>query len=227
MSSHCIIFDCPALIFSITSSAKCCNASFDNADRWGPRSTASQISSLVQGRPVLVGHPIWDHSRKSSPAGCDVAIPDGHMSPLHVFGRLVAVGSSVSPVCVVHADVFACCSCSACRHRLFWSRNLSISLPMTSAPVASMTGGSNPSRVSSSLIHLPTLWPLESGPGAGTRGVAVSCSPFGRRDSESVTLPRPSGCIEFLMCGTFDGLLLFGLALALTSPRGSTSAHLA
>ena len=221
-----MILDCPALTFLIASSPKCCNASSDNADWWGPRSTASQISSLVQGCPVLVGHPIWDHSRKSSPVGCDVAIPDQHMSPRHVFGRLVAGGSSVSPACVVHVDVFACCCCSACRRRFFLNRSFSISLPTTSAPVASMIGGSGPLRASYSFACLLTLWPLELGPGACTRGVAVSCSPLGRRDSKSVTLPQSLGCIEYPLFGMFDGLLLFGLAFVLTSPRGSLSAHL-
>ena len=149
-----MILDCPALTFLIASSAKYCNASSNNADWWGPRSTASHILSLVQGRPVLVGHPIWDHSRKSSLAGCDVAIPDGHMSPRHVFGRLVAGGSSISAVWVVHADVCACCCCSACCRCLFWSRSFSISLPTTSVPVALMIGGSSPPQVSSSFACL-------------------------------------------------------------------------
>ena len=97
IESHSTIFACPSLTFLIDSVAKCSSASSDNADRCGPRSTASQISSLVHGHPVRLGHPKVSHSVKSPPAGWDVAIPDGHISPLHCSGSGVGGGREVSP----------------------------------------------------------------------------------------------------------------------------------
>ena len=54
---------------------------------------------------------------------------------------------------------------------------------------------------------------------------SVSGFLLGRQDSASVALLGPSGCIEFPLFVKVDGMLLVGLSLALTSPRGSTSAH--
>lgn len=137
-------------------------------------------------------------------------MPDGHMSPRQVSGRGVAAGSSMSPVCDVHADVCPCFSCSSCRLLLFWSRSRSMSFPTTSAPVASMMGGSKPSNASSWFIRIVALKPLLSGPGSCRRSL----------------LPRCSSCIEYPFSRLLDGLLLVGIAPALSSPRGSTSAHI-
>ncbi len=70
--------------FSLISSAKCVMASGVVADQCGPRSTASHISSLVQLRPVHVGHPNVAHSRKVSAAGGFSALPVGHIELRYV-----------------------------------------------------------------------------------------------------------------------------------------------
>jgi len=70
--------------FSLISSAKCVKASGVVADRCGPHSTASHISSLVQLRPVRVGHPNVAHSRKVSAAGWFSALPVGHIELRYV-----------------------------------------------------------------------------------------------------------------------------------------------
>jgi hypothetical protein len=95
--SYSTILHWPAVIFLTASTAKWSSASSDSADQCGPCSNASQISSLVHGRPVLVGHRSCAHSFKSSPAGWDVAIPDGHISPCPFSGKGVEGGSTVSP----------------------------------------------------------------------------------------------------------------------------------
>jgi hypothetical protein len=61
MSSHDTICACPMLTLSAASAAKCAMASGDRADRCGPLATASHISSLVHGCPVLVGQPNVAH----------------------------------------------------------------------------------------------------------------------------------------------------------------------
>jgi hypothetical protein len=145
MESHTTVLHCPIATFSLTLSAKCCNALGDSAERWGPRSTASQISAFVHCRPVLVGHPICTHLLRSSPAGCNVAIPDGHMSPRHCSGRGVGADNLVVPVCFDHNSFICCCSCSTCLVHLFCRRNFSISFPDTNEPVACKIGGLSPS----------------------------------------------------------------------------------
>ena len=146
IESHSTIRDWPALTFLMASAAKCSNASLERADWCGPHLIASHISAFNQGRPVCVGQPNFDHSCKSSPAGWDVAIPDGHMLPCHVSGRDVGVGSCALRWWVVHAVACSCCSWRACRRRLFCRVSLSMSLPTTGSPVASIVGGESPSR---------------------------------------------------------------------------------
>jgi hypothetical protein len=55
--------------FSCISSVKCWIALGVVADQWGPRSTASHISSLVQLRPVRAGQPNVAHSLRKLAAG--------------------------------------------------------------------------------------------------------------------------------------------------------------
>jgi hypothetical protein len=105
MESQSITVAWPTATFSATSLAKCCNASWGSADLCGPHSTASVISCLDHGCPVYVGHPSCDHSARSSPAGWEVAMPDGHISPLQQGGSGVEVGSLVEPMWVVHIGV--------------------------------------------------------------------------------------------------------------------------
>ena len=69
--------------FSLISSAKCVMASGVVADRCGHRSTAAHISSLVQLRPVRVGHP------KVAAAGWFSALPVGHIELGYVPRALV------------------------------------------------------------------------------------------------------------------------------------------
>jgi hypothetical protein len=98
MLAHSIIVACPAFTFSIASSAKCIRAIGGITELCRPRCTPYHISSFDHGRPVCVGQPICDHSFSSSPAGCDVAMPDGHIPPLHFGGSSVGGGRTLVPM---------------------------------------------------------------------------------------------------------------------------------
>ena len=135
ISSQSTSLACPTLTFSALSVAKCASASGDRDDWWGPQATASHISSFDHGLPVFVGHPSCDHSKNSSPAGCNVAMPAGHISLRYSSGRSCRGGRDACPVWVDHSIVGTCCSCSAWRLLLFCSLNLSVSAPVTSSLV--------------------------------------------------------------------------------------------
>ncbi len=80
--------------FSTLSVAKCASASGDRDDWWGPRATASHISSFDHGLPVFVGHPSCAHSDNSSPAGCDVSVMYSWLAKYSVTGILRGDGQT-------------------------------------------------------------------------------------------------------------------------------------
>lgn len=59
MSSYSTTHACPCLTFMLTSAFTCTIVSGAIAVECGSHITAAVILSVVHGRPVLTGHPLW------------------------------------------------------------------------------------------------------------------------------------------------------------------------
>ncbi len=131
IESHGTSRACFVLIFLAVSAAKCLMASGDKADWCGPHLTASHISSFAHGRPIFVGHPNCDHSKRMSAAGCCSARPARHIKLRCTGLSLWFVGGNgiLLPV-FVHGKTTGCtafyairwCLLSLCIIPLLWPR---------------------------------------------------------------------------------------------------------
>ncbi len=152
--SHSTIVACPIATFLAASCLKCSSASVDSAEACGPHSTASHISTFVNGLPDFAGHPYVAYSLSVAAAGWCRASPFRHISFLYAVCSCVSSDSWTSPLCVSQYVVFGCVACVICHLFLFSFLCLVLSLPNMGCPMTWNVGESRPVPYADGLVGL-------------------------------------------------------------------------